>query len=355
MLKSTIKAIEWKNDQLVLLDQRILPKSESYIICDDLSTVISSIKTMVVRGAPAIGIVAAYGVVISARSRRLNEMNVAQMEAYKCAVLGDLKQLALSRPTAVNLMWAVERMRQCFLDAYKEDFLIEILLNKAQEIHTQDIENNHYMAELASALMAKSTNKPFSVLTHCNAGSLATGGYGTALGAIRTAWKKNLIDCVYADETRPWLQGARLTAWELAQDDIPVCLNSDGAAGWLLANKNIKWIIVGADRVAANGDVANKIGTYNLAILAKYHGVKMMVVAPSSTVDMALSSGADIDIEMRTTEELTQIAGLQIAPEGIDAINPVFDVTPADLIDAIVTEKGLIENPTTELMMKVFN
>jgi len=355
MLRSAIKAVEWKHDQLVLLDQRILPKSESYITCHDLNTVIDAIKTMVVRGAPAIGIVAAYGVVISAKSHISINMNVAQTEAYKHAVLADLQLLAQARPTAVNLMWAVERMQQCFLAAYRDDASVECLLEEAKSIHAQDIENNHKMAELATELMNDASEKSFSVLTHCNAGSLATGGHGTALGAIRAAWKQGLIDCVYADETRPWLQGARLTAWELSQDGIPVCLNADGAAAWLLANKNIKWIIVGADRITANGDVANKIGTYSLAVLAKYHNVKMMVVAPSSTVDMGLASGKEIDIEMRTTQELTHVAGLQIAPDGIEAINPVFDVTPAKLIDVIVTEKGLIENPTTTKMAKVFN
>jgi len=355
MLKSEIKAVEWKHDQLVLLDQRILPKSESYITCHDLSAVIDAIKTMVVRGAPAIGIVAAYGVVISAKSHISINMNAVQADEYKQSVLADLQLLAQARPTAVNLMWAVERMQQCFLAAYKDDSSVELLLEEAKSIHAQDIENNYKMAELAAELMNNDVLKPFSVLTHCNAGSLATGGYGTALGAIRTAWKRGLIDCVYADETRPWLQGARLTAWELSQDGIPVCLNADGAAAWLLANKNIQWIIVGADRITANGDVANKIGTYSLAVLAKYHGVKMMVVAPSSTVDMALASGEEIDIEMRTTKELTHVSGLQIAPDGIEAINPVFDVTPSDLIDAIVTEKGLIETPTTTKMAKVFN
>jgi len=354
MHSNTVKAVDWVDGQLVLLDQRILPKSETYITCHDITSVIDSIKKMVVRGAPAIGIVAAYGVVISARARHDNNMNTAQLEVYKNDVLADLNLLAEARPTAVNLKWAVDRMKQSFVNAYKNDAIIEALLTEAKDIHAEDIANNHRMGDLASDLMASTSNGPFSVMTHCNAGSLATGGYGTALGAIRAGWKNNLIDCVYADETRPWLQGARLTAWELAQEGIPVCLNADGAAGWLLANKNIKWIIVGADRVTANGDVANKIGTYSLAVLAKYHGVKMMVVAPSSTVDMALKTGDEIEIEMRTTQELTQIGDLQIAPAGVNAINPVFDVTPAALIDAIVTERGVIENPSTKKMLVVF-
>jgi len=354
MQSNTVKAVDWINGQLVLLDQRVLPKSETYITCHDITAVIGSIKTMVVRGAPAIGIVAAYGVVISARAHYENNMNTVQLDVYKNAVLADLTLLAEARPTAVNLRWAVEKMKQCFASTYQDVSVIEVLLSLAKSIHSEDIANNHRMGVLAADLMASTSGKPFSVLTHCNAGSLATGGYGTALGAIRAAWKDNLIDCVYADETRPWLQGARLTAWELTQDGIPVCLNADGAAAWLLANKNIKWIIVGADRVTANGDVANKIGTYSLAVLAKYHRVKMMVVAPSSTVDMVLKTGAEIEIEMRTIEELTQIADLQMAPIGVDAINPVFDVTPATLIDAIVTEKGVIENPNAQKMMALF-
>jgi methylthioribose-1-phosphate isomerase len=354
MQSKPVKAIDWIDEQLVLLDQRVLPKSETYITCFDITEVIDAIKTMVVRGAPAIGIVAAYGAVISARTRHMNDMNSETLESFKLSVLADLNLLALARPTAVNLMWAVETMKQCFLESYQDDYTVESMLVLAKKIHAEDIANNLRMGELASDFMASTSGGPFSVMTHCNAGALATGGYGTALGAIRSAWKNKLIDCVYAGETRPWLQGARLTAWELTQDSIPVCLNVDGAAAWLLANKNIKWIIVGADRVTANGDVANKIGTYSLAVLAKYHGVKMMVVAPSSTVDMALATGTEIEIEMRETEELTQIANLKIAPNGVNAINPVFDVTPASLIDAIVTEKGVIKNPNNEKMIAVF-
>jgi methylthioribose-1-phosphate isomerase len=354
MQSNTVNAVDWIDDQLVLLDQRILPKSESYITCHTITEVIASIKTMVVRGAPAIGIVAAYGVVISARAHYKNKMDAIQLESFKNAVLDDLVRLAQARPTAVNLMWAVEKMKQCFIQTFHDESTIEVLLKLAKDIHAEDIANNHRMGALASKLMENTKGLPFSVITHCNAGALATGGYGTALGAVRSAWKNNLIDCVYADETRPWLQGARLTAWELAREGIPVCLNADGAAAWLLANKNIKWVIVGADRVTANGDVANKIGTYSLAVLARYHGVKMMVVAPSSTIDMVLKTGAEIEIEMRTTQELTEVSGSQIAPDGIEAINPVFDVTPAVLIDAIVTEKGVIENPSTEKMQALF-
>ena len=356
MQSNTVNAVDWVDGQLVLLDQRILPKSETYMTYNDVSGVIESIKLMVVRGAPAIGIVATYGAVLSAQTNYRTNMNTEQLENFKLNVLADLDLLAMARPTAVNLMWAVNKMKECFVTYYQDDAVVERLLTLAKTIHTEDVTNNEKMGELASEYMKATTptKSPYSVMTHCNAGALATGGYGTALGAIRSAWKKNLIDCVYADETRPWLQGARLTAWELAYDGIPVCLNADGAAAWLLANKNIQWIIVGADRVTANGDVANKIGTYSLAVLAKYHGVKMMVVAPSSTIDMALATGDAIEIEMRAQEELTKISDVTVAPEGVEAINPVFDVTPSSLIDALVTEKGVIEKPNRQKMLTLF-
>jgi methylthioribose-1-phosphate isomerase len=345
----------------VLLDQRKLPSQEVYLTCRNVDEVIDAIKSMVVRGAPAIGITAAYGAVLSI----IEHSHVAghSYQQVESLYLADLKKLAKARPTAVNLIWAIELMRtafdECFAEVSKDaacaDLNCEALLDLAKSIHAQDIENNILMGALASDVLADHSGEPFSVLTHCNAGALATGGYGTALGAIRTAWSKQIIDMVYADETRPWLQGARLTAWELARDNIPVCINSDVAAAWLFANKNIKWVIVGADRVAANGDVANKIGTYGLAIMAKYHQVKLMVVAPSSTVDMSVSSGELIDIEMRDGIELTHIDGKQITPDKVTVINPVFDITPSTLIDCIVTEKGVIHHPNTVKMRHLFN
>jgi len=353
---SKVKAIEWKNNSLFLLDQRKLPNTEVYIECLTIDDAIEAIKTMVVRGAPAIGITAAYATVIGIKyhHNKLKELPDNSAYCIKKAVHADLARLADARPTAVNLMWAVEKMHTAFLTEPMSDDHLAYLTCLAIAIHEQDIFDNIKMGELACELMAEVNSAPFSVLTHCNAGSLATGGYGTALGVIRSAWKHQLIDLVYADETRPWLQGSRLTAWELAHDSIPVCLNSDGASGWLLANKNIKWIIVGADRIAANGDVANKIGTYNLAVLAKYHNVKMMVVAPTSTIDMKLASGNEIVIEMREGSELTTILDQKIAPEGVKCINPVFDITPSTLIDVIVTEKGLVTNPNTEKMNNLF-
>ncbi len=344
--------IVWKNNTLYLLDQRKLPLHEEMVECKTVEAVIEAIKCMVVRGAPAIGIVAAYAAVISVNSY-LDESESNREIEWREAIATDLDQIEQARPTAVNLMWAVNEMRQLLISVEAKD-----ACNRAHElavkIHREDIESNTRMAEMACELFADSEGAAFSVITHCNTGSLATGGYGTALGVIRKAWERKLIDQVYADETRPWLQGARLTAWELQRDGVPVTLNADGAAAWLMAEKNIRWAIVGADRITANGDVANKIGTYALAIQARYHGVKFMVVAPSSTIDMQLASGKDIEIEMRTEHELTQFTGHRVAPEGIDVINPVFDVTPATLIDAIVTDKGVVLNPDENSMAALF-
>lgn len=344
------KPVEWRDTRLYLLDQRALPAAENYIVCDNLDSVIGAIKLMVVRGAPAIGIAAAYGAVLCAGHRY--ELDKTQ---WKGAVQSDLDRLAQARPTAVNLAWAVETMRKKISLLAVESNPVPDLLALADQILNDDIHANKTMGELASDCMAAESSKVFSVLTHCNAGSLATGGYGTALGAIRSAWQRGLIDQVYADETRPWFQGARLTAWELQKSGIPVVLNADSAAAWLMLNKNIAWVIVGADRIAANGDVANKIGTYNLAIVARHHNVKVMVVAPTSTIDMTLANGQLIDIEMRDQQELTCYGANQIASIDTNAINPVFDVTPASLIDVIVTEKGVIRQPDRSKMSRMFD
>jgi len=342
------KTLEWVDDGLSLLDQRFLPEEETYFRCDSVEDVIEAIKMMVVRGAPAIGIAACYGVVLSVIKYSNQQSNV-----FEQSVLSDMACLETSRPTAVNLMWAVDLMRGLFKRSLDDPELKIILLSTAKKIHAEDIENNQKMGEFAADIMGD-CEKPFSVITHCNAGALATGGYGTALGAVRSAADRGLIDLVYADETRPWLQGARLTAWELEKDQISVCLNTDSAAAWLMANRNIKWVIVGADRIASNGDVANKIGTYNLAIVAKYHNVKVMVVAPSNTVDMNTLDGEAISIEMRGEEELKVIKGVNIAPKAVPAINPVFDVTPAALIDVIVTELGVVKRPCSDSMKQLF-
>jgi len=349
MNSRSFKTIEWRDNALYLIDQRALPESERYIECTDLSSVIEAIKLMVVRGAPAIGITAAYGVVLSVKHHHRQDQNT-----WYRMVQPDLDRLAQARPTAVNLAWAVTKMRDGLKGLRSVSNPVAESLQLANQMLAQDIEDNRTMGKLACDVMVQSNSNVFSVLTHCNAGALATGGYGTALGAIRSAWQRGLIDRVYADETRPWLQGARLTAWELQKSGIPVTLNVDGASAWLMTEKNIAWVIVGADRITANGDVANKIGTYSLAIVARYHQVKVMVVAPSSTVDMALPNGQAIDIEMRSEQELTHLGEKLIAPDKITAINPVFDVTPAQLIDVIVTEKGVVKKPCAESMRLLF-
>jgi methylthioribose-1-phosphate isomerase len=318
------------------VDQRRLPAEEVYLRIEDVADCAEAIRAMVVRGAPAIGITAAYGVVLAAR-RRLGEPD------WKAALKTDLAVLGAARPTAVNLFWALERMGA--LAARTEDpDPAAVLLAEAKAIHEDDIAANRCMGELGAALI----DGPTSVITHCNAGGLATGGHGTALGVIRAAWAQGRIQRVYADETRPWLQGSRLTAWELTRDAIPVSLMADGAAAARMARGGIGWVIVGSDRIASNGDVANKIGTYSLAVAARHHGVRFMVAAPTSTVDMGVASGADIPIEERGSEEVLSCAGTRVGAEGADAWNPVFDVTPAELIDAIVTERGVVLQPDAE-------
>ena len=351
-----VHAVEWHSDKLVLLDQRKLPDEEVYVICQTLDEAIEAIKNMTVRGAPAIGIAAAYACVLAAR-QRLKEIKGTEHKALTPLLLQDFLKLKSARPTAVNLAWAVEKALLVLDQNAAEQNKVKTLelpfelLALAKNIHEEDLANNHLMAELACEHLRQSAQLPFSIITHCNAGSLATGGFGTALGVARLAWQQSIIDKVYADETRPWFQGSRLTAWELKYDNVPVCLNIDSAAAWLMSKRNIKWVIVGADRIAANGDVANKIGTFQLAIAAKYHDVKVMVVAPSSTVDLSLASGDLIEIEMRDASELTEFRNKPLAPADIETINPVFDVTPARLIDVIVTEKGIIERPSREKML----
>ena len=323
---STVQPIQWVDDHLRLLDQRLLPQQEAYIDCHSAEDVAQAIHDMAVRGAPAIGIAAAYGLALAVRK------DVHSFEQAE-------KVLARSRPTAVNLGWALERMRRL----HKVTPRASMMLAEARRIHDEDLEQNLKMAELGAALLAKKAR----VLTHCNTGALATGGHGTALGVIRTAHAQGKIAQVFATETRPWLQGARLTAWELQKEKIPVRLIADGAAAWLMAQHDIDWVIVGADRIAANGDTANKIGTYALAVAAKRHGVKFMVVAPTGTFDLNCRTGKDIHIEERAALELTEFRGAPVAPANTDVFNPVFDVTPAELITALVCEKGAIVPPHT--------
>ncbi|MGB0712732.1 MAG: S-methyl-5-thioribose-1-phosphate isomerase [Gammaproteobacteria bacterium] len=341
----TPDAIIWDNDGLRLLDQRILPSRVEYLALGDARETADAIRDMVVRGAPAIGITASYGVVLAARNAL-----AAGADDLARAVESDLALLAASRPTAVNLFWALDRMKSVLVNpAFSGQGLVDRLGVEAERIHQEDIAANRSMGDFGAGLISA----PCGVLTHCNAGALATGGYGTALGVVRSAYAQGKVTHVYADETRPWMQGARLTAWEMVQEGIPVSLEADGAAAWLMKQGRVSWVIVGSDRIAANGDVANKIGTYGLAILARHHGVRFMVAAPTSTVDMDMSSGDGIPIETRAEEEVLGVFGTRYGPEGAGAWNPVFDVTPADLVDAIVTERGVVERPNRERMARM--
>ncbi len=331
-------AIHWQDGSLYLLDQRQLPHREIFIQCRDASETAEAIQAMVVRGAPAIGITAAYGVVLAAALRMQEDR-----ANWRKLIAADLQVLQASRPTAINLFWAINRLRQ-LIDRVDDGNALAEMLAEAQHIHQKDKSDNRKMGDYGAALI----EQPTAVITHCNAGALATGGYGTALGVIRSGFAQGKIQRVYADETRPWMQGARLTAWELIRDDIPVSLIVEGAAAACMQGGNVGWVIVGSDRIAANGDVANKIGTYGLAVMARYHGLKFMVAAPTSTIDMQTPAGDQIPIEQRDYAEVLQCRGGRIAAQGSDAWNPVFDVTPADLVDAIVTEKGVVLKPDAD-------
>jgi methylthioribose-1-phosphate isomerase len=336
-----IRAVEWVDDGIRLIDQRVLPARLEHLHIKNIVDAGRAIHDMVVRGAPAIGVTAAYAVVLAARNRYKENPN-----SWQKAIQADLNLLAETRPTAVNLRWAVEHMRG-LINAGIPGNPVMRLLSEAQRIHAEDIAANRRMGELGAALIEKGSG----VLTHCNTGALATGGYGTALGVVRAGYAAGKIKSVYADETRPWLQGARLTAWELVQEGIPATLIADSAAPYLMKQGKVAWVIVGADRIAANGDTANKIGTYMTAVAARHHGVKFMVVAPTSTVDMNTPDGSAIPIETRAEAEVLNFGGTRTAPEGIQAWNPAFDITPAELIDAIVTEKGVVLNPTRDKLV----
>ncbi|MEQ1513364.1 MAG: S-methyl-5-thioribose-1-phosphate isomerase [Lysobacteraceae bacterium] len=344
-----IRPIRWTGDMLELLDQRKLPFTVEYVACRTASAVAVAIHALIVRGAPAIGIAAAWGVVLAAReldAASAGEIVTAAEAVERLEPV--MQQLNAARPTAVNLAWALARMRRALANA--GDDWRTVLFREAQAIANEDLAANHKMGKLGAALIAKGSG----VLTHCNTGSLATAGFGTALGVIRAGVAQGRIDRVFAGETRPWLQGARLTVWELQQDGIDATLIADSAASHLMKTGQVQWVIVGADRICANGDVANKIGTYQLAIAARYHGVKFMVVAPSSTVDMATASGGKIEIEERDPGELFGVGGVRTVPEGVNAWNPVFDVAPSELIDAIVTERGVVERPNRVSMQTFF-
>lgn len=331
-----LPALEWKNDKLVMIDQRKLPLKEVYIEYSDCNGVARAIETMVVRGAPAIGVSAAYGVALGV----LAFESEAGLDRRFDAVY---RRLERTRPTARNLFWALERMR-CAFDANKGRGLAGLkkaMTAEARAIEREDVETNKAIGRHGRSLLKDG----WTVLTHCNAGELATAGYGTAVGVIRAAHDQGKRIRVFSDETRPFLQGARLTCWELDRRGIPVVLITDSMAGWFMKNGEIQAAVVGADRIARNGDTANKIGTYSVAVLAKEHGIPFYVAAPMSTVDSSLKTGAEIPIEERSAQEVRTIGGRRITLPGIAVRNPAFDVTPAKYITGIITEKGVFRAP----------
>jgi methylthioribose-1-phosphate isomerase len=336
--RTAFETLRWRDDIFELLDQRALPTQCRYLSLDSAQTVADAIRSMMVRGAPAIGCTAAYGVALEARRLQRGSRN-----DFEAGMEHAFEILAKSRPTAVNLFWALERMRNRMAALPSRDpaAIAVAMLEEAHTISAEDVRLNRIMGAHGGALLSDGAR----VLTHCNAGALATAGHGTALGVIRSAIESGKRIHVIVDETRPFLQGARLTAWELQQDDIPVTLIADNAAGFLLSRGEVNAVIVGADRVAANGDVANKIGTYGLAVIARRHSVPFYVACPLSTIDRSLASGADIPIEERGAEEITGYGTIRWAPPETTARNPVFDVTPAELVTALITEKGVTPAP----------
>jgi methylthioribose-1-phosphate isomerase len=349
-MKLNIIPVEWTEEGVRMLDQRLLPTEEKWLMLRTYNDVAAGIKDMVVRGAPAIGVSAAYGIALGAK--QFVGTNIDDLEdelEYICDVIGK------TRPTAVNLFWAIDRMKRTFQKSKSEGKSIaeiqEILIDDAKAIHEEDIESQRLIAKFGGELIDDNS----TVLTHCNAGALATGGvWGTALGVIRGAVDQGKHISVIADETRPYLQGARLTAWELMQDDIPVTLITDNMSGHIMKRGDVHAVVVGSDRIAANGDVANKIGTYMVAVLARRHGIPFYVAAPLSTVDLNCPTGEEIPIEERDIREVTHMKDIQLAPNDTLVTNYAFDVTPNDLVTAIITEKGVARAPYTESLKKQF-
>ena len=338
-----IRTVEWRDGRVVMIDQRLLPTREVYRVYRDARDVAAAIRDMVVRGAPAIGVAAAMGIALGAR--KLTARNLDEGFAQLC------RMFATARPTAVNLFWAIERMRSVFA-AERGSGLAQLrqrLEEEAKTIHAEDIAANRRLGRFGASLLPESG----SILTYCNAGALATAGYGTALGIVRAAREAGKAISVYACETRPFLQGARLTAWELRKDRIPVTLVTDNAVGALLQRGLVAAVVVGTDRTAANGDVANKIGTYVLAVLAHRHGVPFYVAAPSSSIDLLCPSGDEIPIEERAGDEVTRIGNVPIAPRGVSVLHPAFDVTPARLVTGIVTDRGIATSPYRRTLAKL--
>ncbi len=340
--------VEWREGRLRYLDQRKLPLHETYVETDDENEVVAAIKSLAIRGAPLIGIAAAYGVVLAVNKTPENASTARVASTFEKAVT----TLASSRPTAVNLFWALDRMRMAFercktVDPEMQLFGVDAetvkktLLEEALAIHREDEVMCRNIGKHGAQLLPNAA----VVLTHCNTGALATGGAGTAQSILETAWRSHKLKHVYVDETRPLFQGARLTAWELARLGIPFTLITDNTAAFLMQRGIVNAVVVGADRIARNGDTANKVGTYGLAVLARYHGIPFYVAAPTSTIDLNTADGKAIPIEQRSPEEVTRPFGLQIAPEGVDVYSPAFDITPHELVNAIITEVGVIEPP----------
>ena len=344
-----IKTVEWTDEGVRMIDQRLLPNEEKYLTLRSCGEVAEAIKDMVVRGAPAIGISAAMGIALGTKQSVGTSVEDLQYDFdYFC------EEMSNTRPTAVNLFWAIERMRETFRRARAggadADQIKRRLVEEAQAIFREDLEANRALGRFGGELIPDGA----TVLTHCNAGALATAGdYGTALGVVRGARDAGKRVAVVADETRPFLQGARLTAWELAKDEIPVTVITDNMAGHVMKQGKVDAVVVGADRIAANGDTANKIGTYMVAVLARQHDIPFYVAAPVSTVDLALPEGSHIPIEERDAREVTHIRNVRVTPEGIEIHNPAFDVTPHDLIAAIITDKGVARPPYTASLRKL--
>jgi methylthioribose-1-phosphate isomerase len=342
------ETIRWEDDAVVLIDQRVLPTKEEYVRCGNAEAVAAAIRDMVVRGAPAIGVTAAMGIALGLRQSKAADTRALREDMESLSAL-----LASKRPTAVNLFWAIERMKRKFEELLPRG-LSEVragILKEALSIHREDVEMCRRMGAHGEKLLADGAR----ILTHCNAGALATAGYGTALGMMRAAVEAGKRISVFSDETRPFLQGARLTAWELMKDGIPVTLITDNMAGYLMSKGEIDCAIVGADRIAANGDVANKIGTYGVAVLAKEHGIPFYVAAPLSTIDLNTPDGPHIPIEERNAREVTHVGANRLTPEGAHIRNPAFDVTPAKFVTAIITERGIARAPFQESLAALMN
>lgn len=338
-----VETIQWTDEGVVMIDQTRLPREQVFVTCKTYEEVADAIKTMIIRGAPAIGVAAAMGVAIGVLKADPENLD-AQFETICTTLAG-------TRPTAVNLFWAIDRMKRLYATVRGQEIGVirETLIRESKQVYLEDIAINRAIGANGADLVPDGK----TVLTHCNAGALATAGYGTALGVIRAAVEQGKHIDVYADETRPFLQGARLTAWELQQDGIPATIITDNMAGHFLKSGKIGCVVVGADRIAANGDVANKIGTYSVAVLAKENGVPFYVAAPVSTLDLTLASGDLIPIEERGASEVTQVGGVPLAPEGISVRNPAFDVTPAKYVTGIITEHGVASAPYEESLKAI--